>query len=173
MNRLAVPLIALIALGPTTTRAQLPQSAILYAHPDSSGCPVGLRAQRGSGAGTMIASNRPQNGIEQQLHMTLTNSKSNTIVAIQITVHGFPAKARLVPTVSSASHASDLEKTINLNLTVEANQQASTDLRLRAFTAVSRLDVDSVDYADGSGWHASAQQSCHIEPDGFMLVSSR
>lgn len=194
MNRPAVlfPAIALIALAPTVAPAQsrtpdpnqdrtpaLSQSATLFARPGTTGCPVGLRAQREVTLGTVIVKNgqddqsRPKDEITQRLHMTLTNSNPHDIVGIQITVHGFPAKARLVPTVSAQSDASELKKTIALKINVGSNQNASTDLRLRAFTAVRLLDVDSVDYADGSSWHASAQQTCHVEPEGFMLVSSR
>jgi hypothetical protein len=105
--------------------------------------------------------------------MTLTNSNPHAIVGMQITVHGFPAKARVIPTLSTESDTSELKQTIDLKINVGSNQNASTDLRLRAFTAVRLLDVDSVDYADGSTWHASTHQTCHVEPDGFMLVSNR
>jgi hypothetical protein len=189
MNRLSIlfPAITLIALAPTVAPAQSrtpdpTQSATLYRRPDTTGCPVGVRAQREVTLGTVIVKDgqdgqdgrsRPENEITQRLHMTLSNSNPHAIVGMQITVHGFPAKARVVPTVSAQSDRSELEKTIDLKINVGSNQNASTDLRLRAFTAVRLLNVDSVDYADGSSWHASAQQTCHVEPDGFMLVSSR
>jgi hypothetical protein len=208
MNRLPIlfPAIALIALAPIVAPAQVsapnaqvvqiapanpgqlraaaaPASHVgwpwsLYARPDTTGCPVGLRAQREVTLGTVIVKNgeddrsRPKDEITQRLHMTLTNSNPHDIVGMQITVHGFPAKARAVPTLSTESNAPELKQTIALKINVGSNQNASTDLRLRAFTAVRLLDVDSVDYADGSSWHASAHQGCHVEPDGFMLVSS-
>ncbi|HWZ52734.1 MAG TPA: hypothetical protein VNW54_14850 [Granulicella sp.] len=190
---LAIPLIALV---PTITRAhaqnqpidavRTQSAATLYAIPDSTGCPIGLRAQRESSFGSVIVKDgqhhedgqdnkggEAKSGIAQRLHMTVTNSNPRQIVGIQITVHGFAAKARITPTVSAQLDTSELKRSIDLKLSVGANQRASTDLRLSQFTSVSLLDIDAVDYADGSSWHPSSQQTCHIAPDGIMLVSSR
>jgi hypothetical protein len=191
-NALALAL-SLIALAPTVTTAhaqnqsidavRTPSAATLYSIPNSTGCPIGLRAQRKTSFGTVIVKDgvkdgedgrrEAKSGIAQQLHMTVTNANPRQIVGIQITVHGFGAKARITPTVSAKPDAAELKRSIDLKLTVDANQHASTDLRLRDFTAISLVDVDSVEYADGLSWHSSARQTCHIAPDGIMLVSSR
>jgi hypothetical protein len=186
MNRPAVLSLAaaVIALAPIVAPAQIlatdsTRMTTVYRIPNSTGCPVGLRAQRQVTPGTVIVKNgredqrARENKFTQRLRMTLTNPNWREVVGIQITAHGFSAKARVVPTVSAQSDASELKKTIDLKLNVGYNQHAITDLMLDAFTSVSRIDLDSVDYADGSSWHSSAGQTCHIAPDGIMLVSSR
>jgi hypothetical protein len=144
-----------------------------------TGCPVGLRAQRGTGSGMLVArgsrDHAPTTGVAQQLHMTFTNRMPTNVVGVTLTAHGLTATSRLTPTVQSAaaSPSGTITRTIHLDVTLDPRANVSADLTLEAFTSVSRIDVDAIDYADGSSWHASAQQRCHIAPDGLMLVSSR
>jgi hypothetical protein len=93
---------------------------------------------------------------------------------VTLTARGLTATYRMTPTVQSAAATSGtITRTVHLDLTLDPNANVSADLTLEAFTSVSRIDVDAIDYGDGSSWHASAQQLCHITPDGLMLVSSR
>jgi hypothetical protein len=142
------------------------------------GCPVGLRAQRGTGSGLVVTHGFEHHGpagIAQQLHMTFTNRLQKNAVGVTLTVHGLTAAFHLTPTTQPAAASPDgtITRTVHLDLTLDPNANASADLTLQTFTSVSRIDVDAIDYTDGSSWHASAQQLCHIAPDGLMLVSSR
>jgi hypothetical protein len=49
----------------------------------------------------------------------------------------------------------------------------SVDLELTGFTSVTLLNVDSIQYAGGSTWQASATHTCHLVPDGTMLIGLR
>jgi hypothetical protein len=144
-----------------------------------AGCPVGLRAERGTGSGMLVArgprDHVPTTGIAQQLHMTFTNRMPTNVVGVTLTAHGLTATSRLTPTVQSpaASTSGTITRTVHLDLRLDSRADVSADLTLEAFTSVSRIDVDAIDYADGSSWHTSAQQLCSITPDGLMLVSSR
>jgi hypothetical protein len=117
----------------------------------------------------------PTTGIAQQLHMTFTNRMPTNVIGVTLTARGLTASSRLTPTVQSGATSipATITRTVHLDLTLDARADVSADLTLAAFTSVSRIDVDAIDYADGSSWHASAQQRCHIAPDAFMLVSSR
>jgi hypothetical protein len=140
----------------------------------STSCPVAMQAQHEIAGGDLVAINgdRPK-GIGQQLHITLTNSKSAEIAGIKITVHGSAAKGSLLPTNVAEADSLGAKKTIRLKMTVGAKKDASTDLWVSGLTAVTLIDVDTVTYADGSNWRSSALESCHFGPDHVMLISSR
>jgi hypothetical protein len=148
------------------------QTTVLNAVPPSSDCPVGMRVEHGNGDQLLWAKDRPK-GIAQYLQVIMNNSKSVDIVGAQITVHGFAAKTRYLPAQSSPTSSPDLMKTVDLDLTVKSKGDASTDLRLPRFTAVSWIDLDSVSFADGTTWHSSVGKTCHVVPELMRLVSSR
>jgi hypothetical protein len=142
------------------------------------GCPVDLRAQRGTGSGLVLThgfEHHAPDGIAQQLHMTFSNRMPKNAVGVTLTVRGRTPTIHMMPAALSAAESPDgtITRTVHLDLTLDPNANASADLTLKSFTTVSRIDLDAIDYADGSSWHASAQQLCHIAPDGLMLVSSR
>jgi hypothetical protein len=142
------------------------------------GCPVDLRAQRGPGSGLVIThgfEHHGPTGIAQQLHMTFTNRLPKNAVGVTLTVHGLTAAFRMMPATQSAGASSDgtINRTVHLDLTLDPKANASTDLTLKSFTSVTRIDLDTIDYADGSSWKSSAAQTCRIAPDGLMLISAR
>ncbi len=132
-----------------------------------------MQALRQPGQGTQAFADRHHSGVAQKLQLTLNNRKYTEIVGLHITVHGVDAKARLFPAQTVAKNSSDIQKSIDLKLKIDPQSQTSTELFLPAFTWVSMVNLDSVNYADGSVWHSSAQHSCEIYPDGFMLISRR
>ncbi len=182
MNR-AAAFSLLIFLGSIASPAQssglsATRPTVLHMPPVSTGCPIGMRAQHLPGLGAVIATkgnppaNRPA-GPVQVLQLTLSNTKPKEVVGAQITVHGFTRKGRLTPARSAQTEPGEITTTINIKLTVGAKEDASTELSLRSFTAVSLIELDSVNYSDGSAWRASDLQTCHVVPDGMMLISSR
>jgi hypothetical protein len=137
-----------------------------------SNCPVELRAQPGGGGAVAYASD-PQKGKSQRLHLTFSNRKSKEIVAVSVTVRGLSPWARVVPVDSGTQASHELAKTVDLNLNVATGKNAEEDVALQSFASITRVDLESVEYADGTSWKASSMQSCHIVPDRFVLVSSR
>ncbi|HEX4652027.1 MAG TPA: hypothetical protein VH250_11060 [Granulicella sp.] len=142
------------------------------------GCPVDLRAQRGTGSGLVVTHgslHHGPTGIAQQLHMTFTNRLPKNAVGVTLTVHGLTAAFRMMPATQSAAASSDgsITRTIHLDLSLDPNANASADLTLKSFTSVTRIDLDTIDYADGSNWKTSTAQTCRIAPDGLMLISTR
>jgi hypothetical protein len=145
------------------------------------GCPVGLRAQRGTGSGLVVTRGFEHHGpagIAQQLHMTFTNRMPKNAVGVTLTVHGLTATFHKMPATQSAADSSDstddtITRTVHLDLTLDPNANVSADLTLKSFTAVSHIDLDAIDYADGSSWKSAATQICRFAPDLLMLVASR
>jgi hypothetical protein len=139
-----------------------------------SNCPVELRAQP-AGGGNMAYANGPQKDMAytSRVHLIFGNRKSREIVAVRVTVRGLAPWARVVPMDSGAQASHELAKTVDLKLNVPTGKNGERDVTLKSFASITRVDLESVEYADGTSWKASAMQSCHIVPELFMLVGSR
>jgi hypothetical protein len=168
--------------GPAQGFAQAGTHALnLHTLRASANCPVGLTAKRGIGyGGTLAIDGGQRKRFGQELQIRLTNWKSAEVAGIRITVHGFAGKVGLLSTNAvqadspNSNKADPLEakKTLDVQMTIGANKEFSTNLWLSGFTAISLIDINSVNYADGSTWHASAQETCHFAPEGTILISS-
>jgi hypothetical protein len=150
-------------------------------HMDRTNCPVGLQIKHGPGLAVSRSADGPSiNGkplsgqvrIQDQnqgIHLTLINLVPQSIESAEIVVHGFSNKWRFVP-LSGADP--DLTRTVDVALDVQGNSQASRNLRLSHFTAITAVDVNAVTYADGSTWRTSSPGACSASPDLFMLVNA-
>jgi hypothetical protein len=151
-------------------------------HMDSTNCPVGLQVKHATGLPTAIGAEGPSingkalpNG-EARLsvqnlgvRLILTNLSPHSIVSAQVVVHGFSNKWRYVP-LSGADP--DLARTVDVALDVKGNGEASHNLSLSHFTAITAVDVNEITYADGSTWRTSSPGACSASPDLFMLVNA-
>jgi hypothetical protein len=148
---------------------------------DRTNCPIGLQVKHGPGlsvarnAGPSINGKPLRDGqvkladLNQGIHLTLTNLSPQSIVSAQIIVHGFSNKWRYIP-LSGATP--DLATTVDVALDVKGNGQASRNLSLSHFTAITAVDVDAITYAGGSSWRTSSPGTCSAAPDLFMLVNA-
>jgi hypothetical protein len=178
MNRTVVS-IALL-LGPALLTAQSTvalkdapvQTMIIQlpAQPDS--CPVSLRAQQTPGGDRMEVNGVPGKTMAQRLHLTASSPRSRQVVAANVTVRGYGNKARVLPTGLSSQNTGDTARTIDIAFTAAAGKDASTDVTLAGFSAVTVIDVNSVTYSDGSTWKLAAGSSCRSWIDGAMLVAA-
>jgi hypothetical protein len=181
MKRVSILPLAIVL---TTTFAV---GQVTYQRPlriDPANCPVGLQVRHGAGlpvgmkaAGPAIdgraLNTKVQQSVQNQgINLTMSNLSLQDIVSVEITAHGFSNKGRYVP-LSDAPHTPDLAKTVDVAMDVKGNSQASRDLSLSRFTAVTSVDVNSIKYADGSEWHAPSAGACSVTPDLIMLVASR
>jgi hypothetical protein len=148
-----------------------------HSHMDRNNCPVGLRVKHGPGlpmsrnAGPTINGNGQAQIPDQNqgIHLTLTNLMPRSIVSAQIVVHGFSNKWRYVP-LSGADP--DLARTVEVALDVKGNGEASRNLSLSHFTAITAVDVNAITYSDGSTWRTSSPGACSVSPDLMMLVNA-
>jgi hypothetical protein len=168
-----------VVLGSMTCLAQTSarnSTAVIGVTPGSINCPVDIRAKRGLGAGQMqrgLDNGQQDPGPSQNLHLTLTNSTYAQIVGVRVTAYGLNAKGQVTPAETASTTSSAMQKTFDLKLNVDPKSVGSVDLVLAGFTSVTLLNVDSIRYAGGSTWQPTAQRTCHIVPDGTMLISSR
>ena len=145
---------------------------------DSSSCRVGLQVRHGRGlpiaVGAADLESRPgkPSAQNQGIHLTVNNPTLRDVVGLEITIHGLSERWRYVP-LSDMPQKPDFAKTLNVSLDVKGSSQASRELFLNHFTAVTSVDLNSVKYADGSEWDAPSATACSVTPDLIMLVATR
>jgi hypothetical protein len=145
-----------------------PSTLTLQAAPASGGCPISMSAQHRSNPSLMSARDATPQPLAQRIHLTANGeSDSSGILSIKVTVRGTTPKARMLPT----SQAGPPDAAMTFDLRADRVNAVASDLLLRGFTSVQAIDLESVTYADGSNWVASAARSCSITPDNLMLIS--
>jgi hypothetical protein len=125
-------------------------------------CPIELKASLKS-TGKIVRIVPVQNGRsagnEKGLRITLSNPRS-AVVAAHITVHGFPVGGRVAPAVLYFPDPAEITKTVVLDQAVAAGQNASIDVEVPNFSAVTSISLDTVTFSDGSGWHPEDGKYC-------------
>jgi hypothetical protein len=148
---------------------------------DRTNCPIGLQVKHGPGlplamnAGPSISKKPPSDGQvraqdqNQGLHLTLINLSPQSIMSAQLIVHGFSNKSRYI---SLSKATPDLATTVDVALDVKGNGQATRNLSLSHFTAITAVEVNAITYADGATWRTSSPGACSVSPDLLMLVNA-
>ena len=173
---IAVVLGSMPLLAQSTARAIPSQPTVAVVVPGSTSCPVDIEREERSCPGQIPASldNGQQDpGPSQNLQLKLTNSSYAEIVGVRVTAYGLNAKGQVTPANGSHRRFICDQKSFDLNLKVNPKSTGSVELVLTGFTSVTYLNVDSIQYAGGSTWQPTAQRTCHVVPDGTMLISSR
>jgi hypothetical protein len=155
--------------SPTTGKAA--DSVVLYANrADNSGCPIGFFASRQGTGHAMTAGDAGQAGPAQGLHLMLNHLTEPAIESIEITVYGVSPKARVLP---ANVPPDDVSKTFELTRKPGSNSLSDADVWMHNVGALSRVDLISIHYADGTTWHATEILKCRAVPSNFLLVGSK
>jgi hypothetical protein len=138
-----------------------------------SGCPVSMRAQHLAG-GEMVKTGKanPQ-GTGQWLHLTLMASGSRRIAKATLTIRGSSGNGRVMKAAGSGDGSPDARTTVTAQFAAGPEGHDVADLWAPGLTAVESIEVDSVEYADGSRWKLDDQQACRVTPDPLMRVAGR
>jgi hypothetical protein len=185
MRRLSVSLLFLLAGAFTfaqtssnpprilknSTTGKAADSVVLYANrPDNSGCPVGFFASRRATGQIMSAGDARQAGPAQGLHLILNHQTEPAIESIEITVYGVSSKARVLP---AGPTPEDISKTFELRRETGSNSLSDADVWMHNVGSLSRVDLISIHYADGTTWHTTENLKCRAVPSNFLLVDSK
>jgi hypothetical protein len=135
-------------------------------------CPVNLRAQQ-RGTGSIVTVDGTKREIARKFYLTFGNLQGKDVVGATITVYGYDATPRVMPAGSVPVHSAELSRTISLKLNVASGKSEGSEVTMHSFETVSRIDLESLDYADGTSWKARNDTACHVVPDGLILVGSR
>ena len=136
-------------------------------------CPASMRAQHVAG-GTLVKTRSVYPvGVGQWLHLTLTPRDSKTIAKATLSIRGYSSKGRVAQSQSTHSEDFDEVRTMTVPFTSGKDGSASADFLVPGLTAVGRIDLTSLTYADGSAWSIAADSSCRVIPDLYMAVASQ
>jgi hypothetical protein len=168
----AVLLLSSSILTAQSSRGLQPQSLSYHLDSQVVGCPVLMQAQQRPSNHLLVTRNGQQSEtIAQRISLKLTGKH---IASGSIRAHGLAAKGRVVQsTASPEAQFGDITRFLTVAFATNADQSASADLMLSGFTAVTFIDLVSLNFSDGIEWRASTQQPCSIVPDPLMLVSNR
>jgi hypothetical protein len=140
-------------------------------------CPASMHAQHLAGGNVVKTRGTHQNsqnaGPGQWLHLTLIPRDAKPIVKATMTIRGYSSKGRLAGAESTHSEDFDVVRTITVSFTGNKDGTASSDFLVPGMTAVARIDLTSLAYADGATQSIAPDDSCRVIPDPFMLISSR
>jgi hypothetical protein len=172
---LALVFAATVAVGQDGSSPVTNLGLRIYAN-EVDRCPIGLQVDHGkffverrTDYGSGLNEGTPSATAMQRIHLAMTNPSAREIVEMQITVHGYSDKDRALTLTSGGP---DLTRKITLERDIEGKGQASSDLSLKGFTAVTSVDVDALSYADGSSWKATASGVCNVPSNSLMRIST-
>ena len=136
-------------------------------------CPASMRAQHVAG-GNLVQTRSPQPfGSGQWLHLTLLPRDSKQIAKATLTIRGYSSKGRIAQTESTHGEGFDMVRSVTVPFTSGKDGTSSADFLVPGMTAVGRIDLTSLTYADGLTWTIAADASCRVTPDLYMAVASR
>ena len=147
---------------------------VTVATPAVNSCPVSMRAQHLSD-GSMVKAGEAAHpaGIGQRLHLTLRNQGSRQIAGATLTIHGTTPKAHAILLASAQGGPSDTTQNMSVSFSRGPDGSVSADLWIPGMSAVQSIELDSLEYSDGSTWKLADGNACRIAPDPFMLISER
>jgi hypothetical protein len=146
-------------------------------------CPVGLTAQQ-SALGTTIwttsledlrpgkpTSAKDKNGTG--IHVELNSPNDKSIRQVELLVHyTLPGLHALEINSSGPQPLIKHTKTFDLAASTEGSLKLTGDLFMGPVSSIGSVSVFSIHYADGSIWQSNAHQSCDVELNHFLLVST-
>jgi hypothetical protein len=106
----------------------------------------------------------------QQFDFKMTNFSPHEIVNAEITAHAFSPKWRVF---SVSAPTPDLWRTVDVAFDVKRNGSPTRELSFAHFPAIRTFDVNSVTYADGSTWQASAPGACSVAPSPATRIGAQ
>lgn len=144
------------------------------------GCPIDMRVRQGIGGGMLAVD---ENGIQRRvfaprLRLFLNDLRpgraDQKIVSATVTVRGVAGKAHFhrlnsVPALNAQSGS--IVRTLSVDLANWGDRGVEGDFRLPGFASASRIDLESVTYANGSTWKLAGTETCRVAPDLLMLIN--
>jgi hypothetical protein len=143
--------------------------------PGNFGCPVGFSATRQAAGQMMSADDAKQKGPAQGLHLELQHINRPAIESIEVTVYGRSPKQGILLIDSEASVKSDdaISKTFELQRKAESRSLTDADVWMHNVGSLTRVDLNTITYSDGSTWHSTENFKCRAVPSNFILVGSK
>jgi hypothetical protein len=186
---IALTLLVSNAAFAQTTKSNGPTQAEIRLYHKLYSCPVDLSASLHSPGRTMwtiseedLRKNRPPNpdGYGSGVHIDLRPTNDAVIKQVSLRVF-FPESVLHYQPVAPSSTSSpdqpraprELAKNFQLVADGGASVHLSGELLVNQYAGITRVAVLSIDYADGTSWHAKSSYVCSAEPSHFMPVGAK
>jgi hypothetical protein len=162
------------ALAPRGAPQLVSRSLPAVQQPANPKCPVSMRAQHLSDGSLVKAGKaQPPKGIGQRLHLTIGDPDRREITSAELVIRGFTANGRMVQASAADGGNPNATRSLSVSFSAGDDNTVTADLWMPGMTAVQRIDLNSVTYADGSTWTLAGDLACRVTPDGLMLISAR
>lgn len=135
-------------------------------------CPVSMRAQYLSDGNLIDARESHPTGVGQRLHLSLASRDSRQVTRATLKIRGFSPKARVTQTGPGGDQSFDATQTLTAVFAVRADRNASAEFRVPGMSAVGRIEIEALEYSDGTTWKMSGASSCRVAPDPEMPITS-
>lgn len=145
----------------------LPMTSVVTS---TQGCPVGLSVRRWFEGGLRAVQKGTPEAEGRSLFLHFARPEAGAIKQATVVVHGFGVENRIVP---AASQSHSLSETFQLQSANGSAGLTSAEVSLRKIRNVEWVELTQLRYENDSLWHESAGATCHVTPDGFLLVASR
>jgi hypothetical protein len=170
--------VLLVAVASAHGQALEPRNSVEAEHPIAAashglpieGCPVGLLADRRSDMAMVRVGETHENGPAQGLHISLIHFVTPKIESAEVTVYGVTTRASVLP-VGVASD--EISKTFSVHPRDGNKGFQDATVWMYQVGALTRVELKSLTYADGSVWHESEGSRCRAVPNPFLLVGER
>src|ERR1700744_5878965 len=161
----------------SVTQTQLSQYVVT-----GSACPGQLQARQHATGGATVWTTAlaDQKGPAQAkasglgVHVEFEGAKT-AIKALELRVSYEPLGLKRVPvapgTNGFATSATEREK--NFNLDREGAKRVDADLLVGPAATITRVNLMSATFADGSVWHAPSPNACSVVPSRIVLVKAK
>lgn len=140
----------------------------------SSGCPVEMRLDQVVSSSARQAENGQSRMVfRTRLHLVLSQSSRAEIFltglkSAAVTIHGYNGKPRFeLVAPGDAPEA----KSLKVQFISAGDNKASSDFVVAGLASASRLDINSLSFANGATWKPAKGQSCIVRPSMVMLIS--
>jgi hypothetical protein len=127
------------------------------------GCPINFSVKREAGLVVRNAKDAKADGDGQGLQLNF----GRPVVEASLTVHGFSARSRMLPTDNAQGNAS---QTFHLTRRSDADGFSSYEIWTQKIVSISWVELTEVKYLDGTEWHPAKTLTCYAEP-GLLLLT--
>jgi hypothetical protein len=159
------------------SQAQLSQYVVA-----GSGCPGQLQAwQQATGGATVWTTALEDQKNEDTakpkglgVHVSFQGAKTRIkTLELRVSYETLGLKSMPVAPGTNGFVSSTVEREKNFNLDREAATRVDADLLVGPAATITRVNLMSATFADGSTWHAPGKDACSVVPNRVVLVKAK
>lgn len=136
-------------------------------------CPVSMYAGHIADGVFVKAGIAHPRGIGQWLSLSFLSLDGKEIAKARLGVDGIRPNGHTMQALSGGTLPFESVQTVAVTFSVGPNRTAVANFWVPGMSAVERIELNSLDYRDGSEWKAAEGQSCRVIPDPKMLIAGR